>query len=214
MKHLALLVASMSLLGCVGDVTTSANQGPRPDAFVQVTPDAYVPPPDSGPAAGCVDRTATIAKQYIHTGNAGAVGTMAGAACATAGCHMYGNTNGQAQPFIFAGTVFKPGTTEPDVGLTVIITPDDTTVPPIQVTTNDAGNFYVVDGRFATGAGTAPITALPASAAVTACPSLHKGHQATTGRIRAGTTPGNGGNCNACHTAPPDGIQAPINLPL
>ena len=213
MNHALIATTLLSALAgaCVGNVSGTAQVQGQPDAPAVQQPDAFIPPPDSGPAAGCVDRTATITKQYVHTGNAGAVGTMSGAACATSGCHLYGHTNGIAQPFIFAGTVFKPGTSDPDVGLTIIITPDNAAVPPIKLTTNDAGNFYVVDARSDPANGV-PTTALPASTAVTACPSLTKGHQSA--KVRIGSTPGDGGNCNACHTAPPDGIQAPINLPL
>lgn len=212
MKSLPLILTSLLFGACVGNVGSGPAVQPKADAPEQQQPDAFIPPPDAGPAAGCVERSAQIATQYIHKGGGGAVGPETGGQCLNTGCHNIQSQGTGAQAFLFAGTIYKLGTSDPDPGATIVITPDNPAIQPLTVTANDAGNFYVVaDGYQKTGDVFAPITALPASAMATVCPTLVKGHQSI--KIGADTgSPKKNGNCNACHAQPADGgSQTPIN---
>ncbi|MCX5742357.1 MAG: hypothetical protein NT062_07660 [Proteobacteria bacterium] len=191
MKHVVLLT-SLLFGACVGSEIPGPPAGP--DAAVKIYEDAPPPPPDMGPAAGCVDRALTPPTAFIHPTS----GTSrAGESCTNAGCHNYSQTGGVAPPFVFGGTLYKPGTAEPDVGATIMIYPVGGA--PIALVTDTEGNFY---GQAKLGGGGSVLeggttSALPATAAATVCPTLTKGH--LTNKIMTGTSPGVAGNCNACH---------------
>ncbi len=205
MKH-ALLLIPLLFGACVGDVSGVPISG-QPDAPPQQMPDAFVPMIDADLSAGCVDRVvAAIDPGPTHTNGDTNLSDPVG--CISAGCHMYTNHANNAPPLMFGGTLYKPGTTEPDPGATIIITPDNAAIPPIKLTTSAKGTFYVKQL-----VGTPP--EFPASAIATACPKITKGHQAISGRIKLGSAPGNGGNCNACHTAAGEGgVQPHLNIGL
>ena len=199
MKH---IILSTILLGaCVGSEIPGPPVQNQPDANTKVYMDAPPPPPDMGPAAGCVDRNAAPATAYIHGGQAGAVGTMAGESCVKSGCHLYGQTSNQAPEFLFGGTIYKPGTTEPDPGVTIMFYPDSAPTTPIAAVSDTAGNFYVRNqpGSATTAIGpNGPIpSAVPASAAATVCPTLIKGH--LSGKLTGPAGATSGASCNACH---------------
>jgi hypothetical protein len=205
MKH-ALLIVPLLFGACVGgDIGAPNIQQGQPDAPGTQPPDAFVPPIDMDLSAGCVDRVvAALDPGPTHTNGDINLGDPVG--CVSSGCHSYTNHANNAPAFIFGGTVYKPGTTDPDPGVTIIITPDNTAIPPIKVTTSAKGTFYVPQLQ-----GSTP--EMPASAIATACPKITKGHQ--SGKIKLGTTPGVGGNCNACHTATGEGgVEPHLNIGL
>ena len=103
--------------------------------------------------------------------------------------------------FQFAGTIYKQGTTEPDPGAVIIVTPDLPGALPIQMIADSVCNFRSPDDVYSGNS-------VPASAAATVCPSLTKGHALV--KISLATTPGKGGDCNSCHVQ--GGTQPPIYI--
>src|SRR4051812_37988741 len=120
----AFLLTSILFGGCFSGEL--GGPGPAPvDAKPAVDIDAeIIIPPDMGPALGCVDR-GTPAIAFEHPQAAAGNKARAGEGCVQAACHLYGQEAIGAPGFQFAGTVYKQGTTDPDPGAIIIITPDN-----------------------------------------------------------------------------------------
>ena len=147
-------------------------------------------PDGGGGANGCVERLTPPASAHLHTAGGG---TNARIGCVEASCHLASSPGAGAPPFLFAGTVVKPGGTTASAGAIVRITAPSGT--PIQAYTDTAGNFSIL-------AGALP-SPFPATATVTACPTAPT-------PMAAQLVQGNG-DCNgggACH----GGAQGPITL--
>ncbi len=179
----AILLASLLLGACtVGEVNTNQGGGsnnPGIDADTGSNIGIDAPGSGSGSANACVNR-ATPGTPHLHGGAGGP--THAGEGCLQAACHGNGGAGPQFQ---FAGTIYKKGTNTPDPGAVIVVTPDNPAIPPVQLVADTAGNFNIT-----------PTTgAMPASTHATACPDITP----MTAKLTGNSTPGKGGDCNACH---------------
>lgn len=178
---LSLLLAACS----VGEVGTSNNVG--------------VDGGNGSNANACVDRLTPAGPAHVHTAAVAVAGkpSNAGENCIKAGCHLNNMLGPNAPGYQFAGTVFVPGTTNPQAGATVRIKSGTTVLTAL---TDDAGNF-------AFAAGSLP-GAFTATTDVTACPTV----MTMVTPMVGGNGGGAGANsCNLCHAAT-GGTTAPITL--
>jgi len=170
MTRTALLLSSLFVAACtVGEIPRTGGADDTPGT------DAGNPGTDGGAVGnGCVNRAAADVP-HQHAGNV----THAGENCMQAGaCHAQGT----AQPFQFAGTLYKSDGTTPSAGASIRVKPMAGGAG-ITLLTDTAGNFSVA-------AGALPM-AFPALTDATACPTV---------KPMVGSLAQNGGGaCNSCH---------------
>jgi hypothetical protein len=132
--------------------------------------------------ANCLERGAPEGAHEHDDGE----GSHQGRSCIDAQCHSGIDTGPNAPIFIIAGTVYQTDGVSPQAGAIVRLTPFDTDIAPITLTTDVDGNFYLE----AAGV-TNPFPAIPD---VSACP--------TTETMIEGALDPSYGNCNAlgCHS--------------
>ncbi|HWU85974.1 MAG TPA: hypothetical protein VN253_01815 [Kofleriaceae bacterium] len=178
------MVLLSALLGActVGEVP-SGGGGPDGSTKLDVT-------------AVCSERSASPATAYSHA--SAPTGPRAGQGCVTAGCHAAAGGGAGANPFAFAGTIYKAtdGAT-PAPGVTVHIFKAADKVSLGKAVTDTAGNFYI----------TGTFDAAPYQVLVSGC------GPAKPNDIRPMNTPLNAAsdhNCSsgACHGVPGGGAGA------
>ena len=170
--------AALALSGLLAACTVGVAGPPTVDQ-----PDSNLGGTDTPVGNGCVDRAAQPGVPHIHT-----VGGTSnpGQACINTACHDPQNLGTGAPGFQFAGTLFKPDGTTPNAGGNIKILGADGVTSKIAVADTD-GNFYIAQGSIP--------QAFPATATVTACPTLTN----MSTKLTNNSTPGKGGNCNGCH---------------
>lgn len=171
----AFLVLPFVLAACeVGEVPM--NPGTGIDAPTSTGVDGSTPTADAPVAAAtCVPRLVPPNQAHVHS--AGAT-THAGENCIQGGCHLATNVGVGAPGFQFGGTLYGNDGSTPNKGATITFTGSAGGIK--QVTTDDAGNFYLEAGQLpmafpaktsasvcATGSTTTPPQAMSAALANT-----------------------------------------------
>lgn len=170
MMRTALLLSSLFVAACtVGEPPKGASGT-----------DAGTAGGDGATGNGCVDRLALPDPAHVHLAGGG---TNAGQGCVVAGCHLASAPGTNAPGYQFAGTIYKPGGTTPNAGVTVTVKSMTTNMTTAAIT-DDAGNFSISAGSL--------MMAFPATVNASACPTLTP----MVSQLSQG-----GGNCTsaACH---------------